>query len=81
MERLGEVKIADDNDNVLTFGDKSYSSDDLTEEQKYFASQIQELQEQRKLRHRALDQTTASIEFFTGRLISSLSQEDSSEVG
>ena len=67
--------------NILTFGEKSYSPDDLTDEQKYFASQIQELQEQRKLRHRALDQTTAGIEFFTGRLISSLSQEDSSEVG
>ena len=73
--------MADSNKNILTFGDKSYSPDDLTDEQKYFASQIQELQEQRKLRHRALDQTTAGIEFFTGRLISSLSQEDSSEVG
>ena len=72
--------MADSNKNILTFGDKSYSPDDLTDEQKYFASQIQELQEQRKLRHRALDQTTASIEFFTGRLISSLSQEDSLEV-
>ena len=72
--------MADSNKNILTFGDKSYSPDDRTDEQKYFASQIQELQEQRKLRHRALDQTTASIEFFTGRLISSLSQEDSSEV-
>ena len=73
--------MEDSNKNILTFGDKSYSPDDLTDEQKYFASQIQELQEQRKLRHRALDQTTAGIEFFTGRLISSLSQEDSSEVG
>jgi hypothetical protein len=73
--------MADDNENVIRFGDKSYSPDDLTEEQKYFASQIQELQEQRKLRHRALDQTTASIEFFTGRLIASLNQEDSSEIG
>ena len=73
--------MADDNENVIRFGDKSYSSDDLTEEQKYFASQIQELQEQRKLRHRALDQTTASIESFTGRLISSLNQEDSSAAG
>ena len=73
--------MADDNENVIRFGDESYSPDDLTEEQKYFASQIQELQEQRKLRHRALDQTTASIEFFTGRLIASLNQEDSSEIG
>ena len=70
--------MADGDKNILTFGEKSYSPDDLTDEQKYFASQIQELQEQRKLRHRELDQTTASIEFFTGRLISSLSQEDSS---
>ena len=73
--------MVDGNKNILTFGEKSYSPDDLTDEQKYFASQIQELQEQRKLRHRALDQTTAGIEIFTGRLISSLSQEDSSEVG
>ena len=73
--------MVDGNKNILTFGEKSYSPDDLTDEQKYFASQIQDLQEQRKLRHRALDQTTAGIEFFTGRLISSLSQEDSSEVG
>ena len=71
--------MADGNKNVLTFGDKSYSPDDLTEEQKYFASQIQELQEQRQLRHRALDQTTARIEFFTGRLIASLQQEDKQE--
>ena len=73
--------MADSDKNILTFGEKSYSPDDLTDEQKYFASQIQELQEQRKLRHRALDQTTAGIEFFTGRLISSLSQEDSSKEG
>ena len=72
--------MVDGNKNILTFVEKSYSPDDLTDEQKYFASQIQELQEQRKLRHRALDQTTASIEFFTGRLISSRSQEDSTEV-
>ena len=72
--------MVDGNKNILTFGEKAYSPDDLTDEQKYFASQIQEGQEQRKLRHRALDQTTAGIEFFTGRLISSLSQEDSSEV-
>ena len=73
--------MADGDKNILTFGEKSYSPDDLTDEQRYFASQIQELQEQRRLRHGELDQTTASIEFFTGRLISSLSQEDTSEVG
>ncbi len=69
--------MADDTENVIKFvvGDKSYVSNDPTDEMKYFASQIQELQEQRKLRRRALDQPTASIEFFTGQLISGLEEE------
>ena len=55
--------MANNNENVLTFGDKSYSSEDLTEEQ------VLELEQPRH------------EEFFTGRLIASLNQEDSSEVG
>ena len=68
--------MTDSNENVLKFGDKSYSSKDLTEEQKYFAGQIQSLQEQRKNQQFAIDQLTAALEFFTGQLISSLQKED-----
>jgi chromosome segregation and condensation protein ScpB len=71
--------------NVLTFNDKSYSSDDLTkwtDRQKYLASQIQELQQQRAERSRALDQTVGSIEFFTQQLIASLQEvTDGSDQG
>ena len=66
-------------ENVLTFNDKSYSSDDLTrwtDQQKYYASQIQELQKQRLERWRALDQTVGCIEFFTGQLIASLQNDE-----
>ena len=63
-------------ENVVRLGDKSYSSDDLTDEQKYFASQIKELQLQRAERSRALDQTVGSIEFFTAQLIASLQKDE-----
>ena len=62
--------------NVLTLGDKSYSPDDLTDQQKYFVSQIQELQQQRAIRQRAHDQTVASLEFFTQQLIASLQKDE-----
>jgi hypothetical protein len=68
-----------DKTNVLKFGDKSYSPNDLTDQQKYFANQIQSLQEQRKNQQFAIDQLTAALEFFTGQLISSLQQEDEKE--
>ena len=68
--------MIDSDENVLKFGDKSYSPNDLTEQQKYFANQIQSLQEQRKNQQFAIDQLTAALEFFTGQLISSLKQED-----
>ena len=48
----------------------------FTDQQKYFASQIQELQMQRAERWRALDQTVGSIEFFTQNLIASLQNDD-----
>jgi hypothetical protein len=68
--------MTNSNENVLKFGDKSYSPNDLTDQQKYFANQIQSLQEQRKNQQFAIDQLTAALEFFTGQLISSLQQED-----
>ena len=71
-----KLKMIDSDENVLKFGDKSYSPNDLTEQQKYFANQIQSLQEQRKNQQFAIDQLTAALEFFTGQLISSLKQED-----
>ena len=61
-------------ENVVRLGDKSYSPDDLTDQQKYLASQIQELQQQRAIRQRAHDQTVASLEFFTQQLIASLQE-------
>ena len=63
-------------ENVVRLGDKSYSSDDLTDQQKYLASQIQELQQQRAIRQRAHDQTVASLEFFTQQLIASLQKDE-----
>jgi hypothetical protein len=71
--------MEDNNENVLTFGDKSYSPDDLSDQQKYFANQIQALQSQRKNQQFAIDQLTAALEFFTGQLIASLQQEDEQE--
>ena len=63
-------------ENVVTVGDKSYSPDDLNDQQKYFVSQIQELQQQRAIRQRAHDQTVASLEFFTQQLIASLQKDE-----
>ena len=71
--------MTNSNENVLKFGDKSYSPNDLPDQQKYFANQIQSLQEQRKNQQFAIDQLTAALEFFTGQLISSLQQEDEKE--
>ena len=71
--------MEDKNENVLTFGDKSYSPDDLSDQQKYFANQIQALQGQRQTQQFSIDQLTAALEFFTGQLIASLRQEDEQE--
>jgi hypothetical protein len=71
--------MEDNNKNVLTFNDKSYSPDDLSDQQKYFANQIQALQGQRQTQQFSIDQLTAALEFFTGQLIASLRQEDEQE--
>lgn len=60
--------MTNSNENVLKFGDKSYSPNDLTDQQKYFANQIQSLQEQRKNQQFAIDQLTAALEFLLGNL-------------
>ena len=71
--------MEDNNKNVLTFNDKSYSPDDLSDQQKYFANQIQALQGQRQTQQFSIDQLTAALEFSTGQLIASLRQEDEQE--
>ncbi len=78
--------MSDDTENVIKFmvGDKSYVSNDPTDEQKYLASHIQELQKQQIVHQRAFAQTTAAIRDFTSQLISGLEeekQEDSLEAG
>ena len=62
-------------ENVVSIAGTDYDPDDLTDQQKYWIAQVQDLQGKRQAAQFQLDQISASADSFMNSLIQSLSDE------
>ena len=67
--------MAENEANVVSIAGTDYDPDDLTDQQKYWIAQVQDLQGKRQVAQFQLDQISASADSFMNSLIQSLSDE------
>ena len=75
MEK-GKYKV---NENVITINGTEYDPSDLSEQQKYWTLQIQDLQQKRQSIQFQIDQISIALDAFTNVLIDSLSNTEQKE--
>jgi hypothetical protein len=61
--------------NVIEIDGSRYDANELTDQQKYWCAQIQDLQRKRQQIQFQLDQTSVALDSFTSSLIQSLDTE------
>ena len=61
--------------NVISIDGNEYDPSDLTDQQKYWIAQVQDLQQKRQATQFQLDQITVAADSFMNALIKSLSDE------
>jgi len=69
--------MAENEPNVVSINGTEYDPSDLTDQQKYWIAQVQDLQQKRQAAQFQLDQITVAADSFMNALISSLSEETS----
>ena len=67
------------NENVITINGTEYNPNDLSDQQRYWMSQIHDLQEKRQSAQFQLDQISVALDSFTNVLIESLSNNEQKE--
>ena len=67
------------NENVITINGTEYEPSDLSEQQKYWTLQIQDLQQKRQSIQFQIDQISIALDSFTNVLIDSLSNTEQKE--
>ena len=67
--------MADNETNVINIAGTEYDPNDLTDQQKYWIMQIQDLQQKRQAAQFQLDQVGGAVDYFTNLLIQNLSDE------
>jgi len=67
--------VAENEANVISIAGNEYDSSDLTDQQKYWIAQVQDLQQKRQATQFQLDQITVAADSFMNALIQSLSDE------
>ena len=67
------------NENVITINGTEYNPNDLSDQQRYWMSQIHDLQEKRQSAQFQLDQISIALDSFTNVLIDSLSNTEQKE--
>jgi len=67
------------NDRVIMLDDKEFKFEDLTDQQKYFVSQLDDIRSQKAQTQFRLDQILASESVFSDALIKSLQDEEKVE--
>ena len=67
------------NENVITINGTEYDPSDLSEQQKYWTLQIQDLQQKRQSIQFQIDQISIALDSFTNVLIDSLSNTEQKE--
>ena len=72
--------MADNETNVVNIAGTEYDSSDLTDQQKYWISQVQDLQSKRQAQQFQLDQINVALDSFMTALIDSLKDPDTSDL-
>ena len=67
--------MAENEANVINIDGNEYDPSDLTDQQKYWIAQVQDLQQKRQAAQFQLDQISVAAESFMNALIKSLSEE------
>ena len=72
--------MADNETNVVNIGGTEYDPSDLTDQQKYWIAQVQDLQSKRQAQQFQLDQINVALDSFMTALIDSLKDPDTSDL-
>jgi hypothetical protein len=72
--------VADNETNVVNIGGTEYDPSDLTDQQKYWITQVQDLQNKRQAQQFQLDQINVALDSFMTALIDSLKDPDTSDL-
>ena len=67
--------MADNEANVISIDGKEYDPSKMTDQQKYWIMQIQDLQQKRQAAQFQLDQVGGAVDYFTNLLIQNLSDK------
>ncbi len=65
--------------NIININGEEYDPSDLTDQQKYFIAQVQDLQSKRQPIQFQLDQISVALDSFTNALINSLQETEETE--
>jgi len=66
--------------NVVNIGGTEYDPSDLTDQQKYWIAQVQDLQNKRQAQQFQLDQINVALDSFMNALINSLKDPETAEL-
>ena len=72
--------MADNETNVVNIGGTEYDPNDLTDQQKYWITQVQDLQSKRQVQQFQLDQINVALDSFMNALINSLKDPETSDL-
>ena len=72
--------MADNETNVVNIVGTEYAPSDLTDQQKYWIVQVQDLQSKRQAQQFQLDQINVALDSFMTALIDSLKDPDTSDL-
>ena len=72
--------MVDNETNVVNIGGTEYDPSDLTDQQKYWIAQVQDLQSKRQAQQFQLDQINVALDSFMNALIDSLKDPDTSDL-
>jgi len=72
--------MVDNETNVVNIGGTEYDPSDLTDQQKYWIAQVQDLQSKRQAQQFQLDQINVALDSFMTALIDSLKDPETSDL-
>tara|TARA_E500000305_G_C3810279_1_gene138144 strand:- start:90 stop:338 length:249 start_codon:yes stop_codon:yes gene_type:complete len=72
--------VAENETNVVNIGGTEYDPSDLTDQQKYWIAQVQDLQNKRQAQQFQLDQINVALDSFMNALINSLKDPETADL-
>ena len=72
--------MADNETNVVNIAGTEYDPSDLTDQQKYWIAQVQDLQNKRQAQQFQLDQINVALDSFMNALINSLKDPETADL-